>query len=414
MSDKVHTDKKDMTISQLFEDLQSGDIIGQPDYQREYVYDNKRASLLVESVLMGIPIPVIYLSEEDDGTLEVIDGQQRIKSLTRYLNNEFKLNFEENSSFYELNGKYFKDLDKSIQRNYKKSTLSAITILKESNDLKYDIFERLNQGSVSLKPQEIRNCIYRGNLNTMLKNVVKDNFDELSQLFKNENKRMEYEENILKFLTMLGYKNIKAPFYKAMNNYMNNHKDDTEDEVEKSRQKFLSTFRLVKQVLGNNAFKNNSEENNKIRSFNGAIYDSIMVSFASFKRNDIVNNADEIRKAIEDIKENNEEYDKCIHTGTNSGVKTSKRITIIYNAIKEIVEKNSKNLYDERFFSEDIKSELYYQGCKCAVCGQEILDIKDCQVDHIIPYSIGGRTIIENAQLVHSYCNKVKSDKIQV
>ena len=130
MSDKVHTDKKDMTISQLFEDLQSGDIIGQPDYQREYVYDNKRASLLVESVLMGIPIPVIYLSEEDDGTLEVIDGQQRIKSLTRYLNNEFKLNFEENSSFYELNGKYFKDLDKSIQRNYKKSTLSAITILK--------------------------------------------------------------------------------------------------------------------------------------------------------------------------------------------------------------------------------------------------------------------------------------------
>ena len=246
MSDKVHTDKKDMTISQLFEDLQSGDIIGQPDYQREYVYDNKRASLLVESVLMGIPIPVIYLSEENDGTLEVIDGQQRIKSLTRYLNNEFKLNFEENSSFYELNGKYFKDLDKSIQRNYKKSTLSAITILKESNDLKYDIFERLNQGSVSLKPQEIRNCIYRGNLNTMLKNVVKDNFDELSQLFKNENKRMEYEENILKFLTMLGYKNIKAPFYKAMNNYMNNHKDDTEDEVEKSRQKFLSTFRLVK------------------------------------------------------------------------------------------------------------------------------------------------------------------------
>lgn len=139
-----------------------------------------------------------------------------------------------------------------------------------------------------------------------------------------------------------------------------------------------------------------------------------MVSFASFKRNDIVNNADEIRKAIEDIKENNEEYDKCIHAGTNSGVKTSKRIAIIYNAIKEIIEKNSKNLYDERFFSEDIKSELYYQGCKCAVCGQEILDIKDCQVDHIIPYSIGGRTIIENAQLVHSYCNKVKSDKIQI
>jgi len=138
-NNKVFTKKKDITISQLFEDLQAGDIIEHPDYQRDYVYDNKRASLLVESVLMEIPIPVIYLCEQNDGTLEVIDGQQRIKSLTRYLNNEFALKLEENSPFYAMNGKFFKELDKTLQRNYRQSTLNAITISKESMNLKYDI-----------------------------------------------------------------------------------------------------------------------------------------------------------------------------------------------------------------------------------------------------------------------------------
>ena len=189
--DTVFTNKKDYTISQIAEMIRDGEINPQPDYQREYVYDNKKASLLVESALMNIPIPIIYLSEEDDGTYEVIDGQQRIKSFFRYLNNDFALKLEPNSPFYHLNGLKFEKLEKSLQRKYKNSSLSVIVILKQSKDLKYDIFERLNQGAVSLKPQEIRNCIYRGSLNTMLKETVSENLKELSELFKNKNLPME-------------------------------------------------------------------------------------------------------------------------------------------------------------------------------------------------------------------------------
>lgn len=77
----VHTEWKDITLNQLKEMYESRDIITDPDYQRKYVYNDKQASRLIESILIGIPIPVVYLCEEDDNVYTVIDGQQRITSL---------------------------------------------------------------------------------------------------------------------------------------------------------------------------------------------------------------------------------------------------------------------------------------------------------------------------------------------
>ena len=81
---RVFTDKKDLTLSQIKEMFDDGDIIPQPDYQRDYVMDEKTASRLIESVLMNIPIPTVYLCEESDGRLSIIDGQQRMTSLLNF------------------------------------------------------------------------------------------------------------------------------------------------------------------------------------------------------------------------------------------------------------------------------------------------------------------------------------------
>ena len=124
----IHTEQKDITLAQLKEDVDANDIITNPDYQRKYVYDDKRASKLVESILLGIPIPIIYLCEEEDGTLSVIDGQQRIISFVRYMKNEYPL--DKLTKLTDLNGLYYKDLDKRIQRLLKSKTLKAITIRK--------------------------------------------------------------------------------------------------------------------------------------------------------------------------------------------------------------------------------------------------------------------------------------------
>lgn len=112
-SKRVFVEKKDFPLSTIRDMFDCGDIIPQPDFQRDFVYDEAKSSKLVESALMGIPIPTIYLCEETDGTYTVIDGQQRMTSFVKFLKNEFKLKKLEELS--ELNGLYFKDLDKTFK-----------------------------------------------------------------------------------------------------------------------------------------------------------------------------------------------------------------------------------------------------------------------------------------------------------
>lgn len=134
----VHTRPMNLTLQELKNSVDANDIKTDPDYQRKYVYDDKRASCLIESILIGIPIPVIYLAEEDEEEYSVIDGQQRITSFVRYLKNEFAL--VELKKLCNLNGLYFKQLDKSLQRRLNCQTLSTVCIEKDSENLKYEIF----------------------------------------------------------------------------------------------------------------------------------------------------------------------------------------------------------------------------------------------------------------------------------
>lgn len=152
---KVFTDTKDYPLSIIKEMFDDGDIIPQPDYQRDYIMDEKKASKLIESVLLQIPIPTVYLCEESDGILSIIDGQQRLTSFVKFLKNEFAL--KDLEEYTDFNGKRFADLDKAVQRTIKNTSIHSIVIKKESQELKYEIFARLNQGSTSLKPQELRN-----------------------------------------------------------------------------------------------------------------------------------------------------------------------------------------------------------------------------------------------------------------
>ena len=104
---RVFTVEKNMTFSDIKDKVDEWDIELQPDYQRDYVMDNKQASRLIESVLMWIPIPVVYFSEENDGRYSIIDWQQRVTSIVNYLKNKFPLKGLE--ELWELNWKKFAD-----------------------------------------------------------------------------------------------------------------------------------------------------------------------------------------------------------------------------------------------------------------------------------------------------------------
>ena len=226
---KVYTDTKDYPLSIIKEMFDDGDIIPQPDYQRDYIMDEKKASKLIESVLLQIPIPTVYLCEESDGTLSIIDGQQRLTSFVKFLKNEFALkNLEEYTDF---NGKRFADLDKAVQRTIKNTSIHSIVIKKESQELKYEIFARLNQGSTSLKPQELRNCIYRGSFNSLLEDISESN-KTLAFLIGTENKRKNYQETILRYFALKNFQEYSSSISKTLNLYMKKHQNDSKEEIE--------------------------------------------------------------------------------------------------------------------------------------------------------------------------------------
>lgn len=173
----------DYTLSVLHEQWNNGDIIV-PDFQRGYVWNVRQASKLIESFLLGLPIPQVFFYVDDDNKFLVIDGQQRITSVAYFFDEffgeeqggtrkVFRLNGLSRSSPYE--GKSFSDLDPTTQRKLKNSPLRAINIRQlrpeAENTSVYQIFERLNTGGTPLKSQEIRNAVYRGRLNESLKDL---------------------------------------------------------------------------------------------------------------------------------------------------------------------------------------------------------------------------------------------------
>jgi Protein of unknown function DUF262 len=169
---KVITQPYDLVVESLSDQIKDGTIFlrplnNRPNFQRKYVWTDTLASMLIESILLNVPIPPCYLSQNDEFELDVIDGQQRLFSIYRFLDNQFSLGKLE--VLQELNGKRFHELPTKTQRQLKTHTLRCVLITNESHpDIKFDVFERLNTNTVPLNAQELRNCVYRGSLNSML------------------------------------------------------------------------------------------------------------------------------------------------------------------------------------------------------------------------------------------------------
>ena len=402
---RVFTDKKDFPLSLIKEMFDDGDIIPQPDYQRDYVMDVKLASRLIESVLLNIPIPTVYLCEELDGRFSIIDGQQRMTSFVKYLKNEFTLKGLEELS--ELNGKKFSELEKTLQRTLKSCTLNSIILTKESQELKYEIFARLNQGSIRLKPQELRNCIYRGTLNNMIEEIAKNN-RYLNDLFLENNKRKNYQEYILRFFALRNFNDYSSSMTKTMNNFMIKHQNADEQEIKEFKELYNSTIDIIKQVFGSTAFcAYDRQKNQFMNKFSGSIYDSITIACSMFSPHDLMAHADEIRNQVNEIKKNNLTYQDYTYAATGSKNRVIGRIMMIYQLIENIIGNTNSS---QRLYSKSTKEELWYEGYVCPYCNQQILSIDDAEVDHIIPFSKGGNTVIENAQLLHRHCNREKNN----
>lgn len=199
-AEKIRVDQQMLSVKYMLELMNDGMIELNPGYQRHRVWtDNKKKSLLIESLMLRIPIPAFYFYENEEGNYQVIDGQQRLMTIQEFVKGEFRLSGLEYLGD-EYNRKVFKDLDvKYVQRIYR--TQIAVNILDARSPKKviYDIFRRVNTGGVNLNPQEMRNAICKPEVRAFLKKSIKNSNYLLATRRKIKDERMDAQEMALRF-----------------------------------------------------------------------------------------------------------------------------------------------------------------------------------------------------------------------
>lgn len=282
----------DYPVDGLVRRVASGDIII-PTFQRGYVWSLREASRFVESLLLGLPVPSIFLSKEaETQKLLVIDGQQRLRTLAYFYEGIWpstRREFSLKGIPSKFEGATYKTLSADDRRRLDDSPIHAIIVKQDepSDDASsiYHIFERLNTSGVSLNPQEIRTAIYHGKFSNLLKNLNKT--QAWRAIYGPPNKLMRDQELILRFLALyFSGETYSRPMKGFLNAFMGRNKQLTLIPEGALHNAFVPTIEIIDRGIGKRAFRLS-------RVLNAAVFDAVMVGVARrLARGPIVDLAD--------------------------------------------------------------------------------------------------------------------------
>lgn len=252
------TQSSDLSLMSITDMVASGSIDIAPKYQRRVRWDINKQSILVESFILGMPVPPVYLAEDEYGVYSVIDGKQRITAISLFMSGKILLQGLE--KFKELNGKNINDLPIEIVNALKiRPYVRVVTLLKQSDpELKHEVFIRLNKAGVVLNSQEIRNVAYRGKFNDLLVELSQHPY--IVKQLNSDNKSTVYREMqdvqyVLRFFTVQStWELFPGNMDYAMDKFMKEHYKDDDIRVENFRQSFLSTIKVCESIWGSNGF----------------------------------------------------------------------------------------------------------------------------------------------------------------
>ncbi len=400
--------KADRSLHEFHRWYQRGSLIVDPEWQRHYIWNRTRASRLMESFLIDLPIPVIYLSVNDEGKYEVIDGLQRLTSIFDYFENKYKLTGLE--ILTDMNGKTFSELSKEHQGKLEDAILRTFELSKTApKDLMFIIFERLNTGGITLNDMEIRNCLYRGRLNNLLKELSK-NEDFLNCVNQKQlGKRMGDKMLVLRFLAFYQMTHLKAKkgLKAFFNEFFDTYRNLPEEKVKEFRRIFKSAMRGCFTVFGDKGFRLRRKQGTSGGEWtprvNASIFQVVTASFTSYDIGAITRNADNIFEAYVDLTADDTWAD-CVQRSTGDPTRIEYMFEAWNERLKTIM-KNATPNDSTRLFSRQLKEEMYGQDNNCEICGQKIVLINDAAIDHEEEYWRGGQSVPENARLVHRSCN---------
>ena len=321
---RLSQEKNDFLLPQILEFVQKKTWINlHPEYQRRLVWDRKKRSLFIESLLMNIPIPPIFLLEWEYSRYEVMDGQQRLSTIVEFYDNRFKLSGLE--EWPELNGRTYADCPPIIQRGLDRRRISAVVLLAENLsiedqrvDIRRMVFERLNTGGQNLNAQELRNCVYSGRFSELLIELAGNNlFDDIweipryydhirgghvsSTLATNSlYKRMRDCEIVLRFFSLRKKANIRGSVRTILDRCMEEYQDIDPLEAKNMKEMFITRLELCHAMFKDMTFRLPNKQ------LSQPLYDAEMITVDRlFDKKDLL------------IKKQNAIYDALLEALTN-------------------------------------------------------------------------------------------------
>ena len=294
-----------------------------PDFQREAdIWKYKQKSELIESILMGIPIPIIYFFEDEQGYKQVVDGRQRLSCLFDFLNNQFKL--------YNLkmlkseNGNKFDDLTPQLQAKIEDYQFLAYTIQYPTPErVKFDIFDRVNRGGTQLNNQEMRNALYLGESTELLNKLAQSEYFLLATGKKVVKKRMKDKYIILRFLAFfllqakqLGKIEYKSNIDEFLADVMKHINKFTGHEVNYLTIIFERSMENCFEILGEDAFRFASEDGKMRRPINMGLFETLGYLLSIDLPGKI--NKITLKEEIEDLKKEMDKSEKFTKSGSGA------------------------------------------------------------------------------------------------
>jgi hypothetical protein len=257
---------------------------------------------------------------------------------------------------------------------------------------------------------EIRNCIYRGALNILIKELAK--FPEFIKSVNQPgiSKRMNDRMMVLRFLAFYekGYQKVGKGMSNFLNDFLEVYKDAPERKLEEFRDQFKKSMKAAFTVFGEQAFRVRKTHKNGgsqwSKKVNATILQIVAVSFTTYDLSQITRKADLIYEEYIDLLSTDDGWVKCVTTSSFDAKNIRYGFETWNSRLSELM-KETAPLDSERLFSASLKKEMFHSNNSCAICRQEIKSIEDAAMDHAIHYWRGGLTIPSNSRLVHRICN---------
>jgi hypothetical protein len=305
-----------------------------PAYQRRLRWTNKKRSLLIESFLLNIPVPPVFLFEHDYNAYEVIDGRQRLETIRAFLGNQFALTSLE--YWPELNKKRFGELPSVLQKGLLRRSLSAVVLLAETRgvgtddiDVRHVLFDRLNTGGIRLNPQELRNALYPGTLNALLMELARS--DTFATTWGIPTKTPGEDENppedllknalyasladaelVLRFFALQDavVNGRHGSLRRILDRFMQEKANVEASEADTMRRQFLSLLSTLIEIYEGEAFRLP-----KTSRPSRPLYDALMIALSQVDQADTLRRGEQIRAATLKALTNPGQYDILVGRG---------------------------------------------------------------------------------------------------